>query len=498
MTKKERQPYPRSRKEMLRILQAAEKKGTLPESILEEFGKHPFSMPALWDCREYLFALERKTYLDHPVLIPHLAMLSAMAGRLEDAKSYVGLLGETPRHFQPRDLNQTDFYRIIAELVMPYTDDFTFLRIAFSLIKANAVPVRSLTLSACRPSLINGFRDFTRFGPYLERYRETIVGLAEKLYGSGGKGVYEIALAEWNYQNNNCFDALVLVTGTIPLMEQEQDIRCLFVALALQMRILLVNGQTKTAKPLVEKIRDRIHKTGWEELNSSLNALECLAACYDGRLEEVTLWLEQSAPNENEGIFMMDMYAYLVKVRCYLQIGKYMVAHVLVKQIITLLPPGNRHMDLCQCYMLSALICLKAGDKKHLVTELENALTLAKKYGYIRLLADEGSCMVQMLLVYQQERGADEFTSQLMALASEVGRYFPNYLRSPAEYFEPLTATEKAVLQLMAQGFSNDEIGVRLGKKTGTVKFHSNNIFRKLRVQNRQQAVNRGREIGLL
>ena len=45
--------------------------------------------------------------------------------------------------------------------------------------------------------------------------------LAEKLYGSGDKGVYEIALAKWNYQNNNCFQALVLVTGTIPLMEQK-------------------------------------------------------------------------------------------------------------------------------------------------------------------------------------------------------------------------------------------------------------------------------------
>lgn len=106
--------------------------------------------------------------------------------------------------------------------------------------------------------------------------------------------------------------------------------------------------------------------------------------------------------------------------------------------------------------------------------------------------------MVQMLLAYQQERGADEFTSQIMTLASEVGRYFPNYLKSPAEYYEPLTATEQTVLRLMAQGFRNDEIADRRGKKTGTVKIHSNNIFRKLQVQNRQQAVNRGREINLL
>lgn len=498
MAKKEKQIYPRSRKEMLRIMKAADKKGQLLETILEEFGEHPFSMPALWDCREYFSGIGQEAYRDNPVLIPHLAMLCTMSGRLEDAKEYVGLLGETPRHFELKEFRPSDFYRVSAELVMPYTDDFRFLRIAFCLIKAGAVPVRSLTLSACRPSLINGFRDFTRFGPYLERYKDTIVEAAGKLYGSGGKGVYEIALAEWDYQNNNCFQALVLVTGTIPLMEQEKDMRCLFVALALQMKILLVNGQIRTAKPLVEKIRDRIHQTGWEELTSSLNALECLAACYDGRQDEVENWLEKIAPDENKGIFMMDMYAYLVKVRCYLQMGKYMVAHVLVKQLIALLMPGNRHMDLCECYMLSAMICLKANDRKHLVEELEKALALAKKYSYIRLLADEGNCMVQMLFIYQQERGTDAFTGKLMALAAEVGRYFPDYLKSPAEYFEPLTATEKAVLGLMAQGVSNDEIAERMGKKTGTIKFHSNNIFRKLQVQNRQQAVNRGREIHLL
>lgn len=498
MAKKEKQIYPRPKKEMLRIMKAADKKGNLLEMVLEEFGKHPFSMTALWDCRDYIFRIKREDYVNNPVLIPHLALLSAMAGRLDDAMEYLRILGVTPRHWRSQDFNQSDFFRVTAELVMPYTDDFMFLRIAFFLIKSGAVPVRSLTLSACRPSLINGFRDFTRFCPHLERHKDTIIEMTRKLYGSGGKGVYEIALAEWLYQSNECFRALVLVTGTIPLMEQEQDMRCLFVALALQMRILLVNGQTRTAKPLVEKIRERIQKTGWEELTSSLNALECLAACYDGHQAEVEEWLLDKAPDENKDIYMMDLYAYLVKVRCYLQTGKYMVAHVLVKQLITLLIPGKRHMDLCECYMLSAMICLKANDRQHLLEELEKSLAIARKYGYIRLLADEGNCMVQMLAVYQKERGADEFTSELMELAAEVGRYFPDYLKSPAEYFEPLTATELSVLRLMAHGLSNDEIADRLGKKTGTVKFHSNNIFRKLQVQNRQQAVNRGKEVRLL
>lgn len=103
-----------------------------------------------------------------------------------------------------------------------------------------------------------------------------------------------------------------------------------------------------------------------------------------------------------------------------------------------------------------------------------------------------------MLSVYQREKGADAFTGQIMELAGSVSRYFPHYLKTPAEYYEPLTATEQKVLRLMALGMSNDEIAEKLGRKTGTVKFHSNSIFRKLRVPNRQQAVSRGEAIGLL
>ena len=71
-------------------------------------------------------------------------------------------------------------------------------------------------------------------------------------------------------------------------------------------------------------------------------------------------------------------------------------------------------------------------------------------------------------------------------------------VKSAEEYFEPLTVTEKQVLGLMAQGLSYQEIGKMTGKKVGTVKFHSAGIFRKLQVKNRQQAVNRANEIGLI
>jgi LuxR family maltose regulon positive regulatory protein len=63
---------------------------------------------------------------------------------------------------------------------------------------------------------------------------------------------------------------------------------------------------------------------------------------------------------------------------------------------------------------------------------------------------------------------------------------------------EPLTPRELEVLQLIAQGLSNREIGERLFIALSTVKGHNQNIYGKLQVNRRTEAVARAREVGLL
>jgi LuxR family maltose regulon positive regulatory protein len=63
---------------------------------------------------------------------------------------------------------------------------------------------------------------------------------------------------------------------------------------------------------------------------------------------------------------------------------------------------------------------------------------------------------------------------------------------------EPLSNRELEVVGLIAAGLTNREIARELVIAVGTVKRHTNNIYGKLGVQNRTQAVARVREIGLL
>jgi len=61
-----------------------------------------------------------------------------------------------------------------------------------------------------------------------------------------------------------------------------------------------------------------------------------------------------------------------------------------------------------------------------------------------------------------------------------------------------LSAREIEVLQLMAEGLTNQEIGSKLYLSLNTVKVHSRNIYSKIQVNNRTQAVAKARALGLL
>ena len=61
-----------------------------------------------------------------------------------------------------------------------------------------------------------------------------------------------------------------------------------------------------------------------------------------------------------------------------------------------------------------------------------------------------------------------------------------------------ITPREHEILTLIAAGLSNREIGERLFVSENTVKTHSSRLFEKMSVNRRVQAVQKGRELGLI
>lgn len=83
------------------------------------------------------------------------------------------------------------------------------------------------------------------------------------------------------------------------------------------------------------------------------------------------------------------------------------------------------------------------------------------------------------------------------AIAARIMAFFTNHPTQPATQFPDLTESELKVLRLLARGLSNDAIANQLCLSPKTVRNYVSNIFSKLHVADRSQAIVRARDAGL-
>ncbi len=88
--------------------------------------------------------------------------------------------------------------------------------------------------------------------------------------------------------------------------------------------------------------------------------------------------------------------------------------------------------------------------------------------------------------------------AKLMAGVDRASAHDARRATSAAALTDPLSAREFEVLQFLASGCSNKEIGAQLRISEGTVKNHMTNVLGKLGVLDRTQAALRARELGLI
>jgi LuxR family maltose regulon positive regulatory protein len=145
---------------------------------------------------------------------------------------------------------------------------------------------------------------------------------------------------------------------------------------------------------------------------------------------------------------------------------------------------------------------------------LGDVLGLAEPGGFIRRFLDEGAPMARLLSAAAAYGMRPEYLGKLLAaFAAEKQPVLAGHQAVPGRSGdksrlslpssgqtsgESLSQRELEVLQLIAKGLSNRQIGERLFLALDTVKGHNRRIFAKMQVQRRTEAVQRARELDLL
>jgi len=158
--------------------------------------------------------------------------------------------------------------------------------------------------------------------------------------------------------------------------------------------------------------------------------------------------------------------------------------------------------------ILRALALDAQGDHQGALIALERAVMLAEPEGYTRIFLDEGEPMLTLLSeLLATGHSARDYLHTLLAAGDhrEYGHDAPPMPASVQTFqkplqplLDPLSERELEVLSLMADGASNAGIAEQLKLAISTVKRHVSNVFSKLSVTSRTQAVARARELELL
>jgi LuxR family maltose regulon positive regulatory protein len=213
-----------------------------------------------------------------------------------------------------------------------------------------------------------------------------------------------------------------------------------------------------------------------------------------GNHKEVDYWSGSCGVNLSDCIQFLDFLFYDVLAQVLIARGQLDDAKALLERLLVLSEKTGAVQYKIRTLGRKSLVFHKMGDADEAITTLESALALAAPEGYLRSFIDQGDDMAE--LVYQ---------------ASTQGIY-PGFCKQILDGFPVISAFEKAskglveslssreveVLSHIAEGFTNQEIAQELVLSLHTVKTHARNIYSKLGVKNRTEAVSKARLLGLL
>jgi LuxR family maltose regulon positive regulatory protein len=151
---------------------------------------------------------------------------------------------------------------------------------------------------------------------------------------------------------------------------------------------------------------------------------------------------------------------------------------------------------------MQALVLAAQGSRAEALDGLEQAVQLAAPGGLVRPFVALGPPMSRLLVDLERRPDAPQYVARLLSAFASRGPLdippAPARESVPTEMIVPLSDRELEVLAHLADRLSNKEIASTLCISWQTVAKHTGNVFQKLQVTNRRDAVRCGRALGLI
>ncbi|MDH3556733.1 MAG: LuxR C-terminal-related transcriptional regulator [Deltaproteobacteria bacterium] len=274
--------------------------------------------------------------------------------------------------------------------------------------------------------------------------------------------------------------------------------------------IYQAQGHPDKARERNRKMMEYAVDTGNQVVLRTTQAFEAELALRQGRLSEASNWAERFQPKS----FLPPFAFYTPQ----LTLVKILLAQDttdsrrqaadLLDQLHDFLASIHYKKSLIEVLALQGLLHDTLGDASVAQEKIAKALALAEPGGFIRVFVDLGPQMADLLKRLHEQNVAVDHIEKLLAAFSydeqvpvqEVSKSQASLALAASPQFleDPLTNRELDVLELLTQRLSNKEIAEKLFVSSETVKGHLKNMYPKLQVSNRREAVEKAKALGIL
>jgi LuxR family maltose regulon positive regulatory protein len=310
--------------------------------------------------------------------------------------------------------------------------------------------------------------------------------LAGSIYAGLGRLFYE-----WNQLD----DAAQNIHLCIDLCRQWGDLSLQAVACAMLARLDQVRGNREEAQEAMRRAEQLADEHLLPPRRSVLVKSD-LARVWlaQGNRERLSQLIKKDGLRVEDEIPYQRAPEYVVLLRALLARSGSEAALALSERLLRQAETAGRVGLVIEVLILKALSHQGKKDSERALKALERALSLARPEGYVRLFLDEGEPMTRLLCQAQSRKVGAGYEAELL---SRIGTISGMTQPSMQLLVEPLTTRELEVLKLIEAGASNQEISEKLVISIPTVKRHISNIYAKLGVTSRTQAIAIGKELRL-
>ncbi|MFM0232745.1 LuxR C-terminal-related transcriptional regulator [Paraburkholderia sediminicola] len=342
-----------------------------------------------------------------------------------------------------------------------------------------------------------------------ERYFTESIQLAERHAGpkSISAALCAPMIAQIWYEQGRLDEAEALLVDLMPVIDLAVLLDSTLIAYRVLVRIAIARSDAERAYALLDQAQTLGYARRWDRLIAGVLVERGRIYLAEGRVTEASACVVQL--DQLAGAHCPAEHAVSPEIETYRAIAVAWVAmaenrteEALGALTSALQSVESRHGDYLALRLRTviALVWLRANNQTRAVEIFREVLSTNS--GIYRSILDQGPEIGPLLQAVRDDARSTPQTKEIVAYIDRLldgwrALYEPVTPRRDTER-EPLSARERSIVELIAQGQSNKEIARTLGIAPETVKTHVKNVFVKLDVDKRAHAVSRAQALGLV